>query len=228
MEFLLRKNFLKNFTVNCQEKQFYVHQSILRERNEYFEAIFNHDCIEKRDKKLKIEDFQPNVVEIFLRYLYNCTLTITTSISWDDMIELLKISDKYNAKDLFDSIDSYISQGFLLLLNLTVFDNDQKHIKIEGYLKELEGIQAPKLTVMIYKWRSTEKGSSCLDDNKWSSLIRKNSNFATLGGIIFGRNDYQDWFQQHRSWCLHGKNDFAVLVGPIGEIKGAVKCFPIQ
>ena len=46
-----------DFTVNCQEKQFYVHQSILRERNEYFEAIFNHDCIEKRDKKLMIDDF---------------------------------------------------------------------------------------------------------------------------------------------------------------------------
>ena len=227
MEFLLRKNFLKNFTVNCQEKQFYVHQSILRERNEYFEAIFNHDCIEKGDKKINIDDFQPSVVEIFLRYLYNGTWPITTSPSMDDTIGLLKISDKYNAKDLFDSIDSYISQEFLLLLNLNVFDNDQKHIKIERYLKELEGIQAPKFTVMIYKWRSTEKGINCLDDNKWSSLIRKNPNFAMLGGIIFGRNDYQDWFQQHRSWCLHGKNDFAALVGPIGETKGAVKCSPI-
>jgi hypothetical protein len=172
-------------------------------------------------------NFQPNVVEIFLRYLYNGTLPLTTSLSWDDMIGMLKISDKYNAKDLFDSIDSHISQGFLMLLNLNVFDNDQKHIKIEHYLKELEGIQAPKLTVMIYKWRSTEKGSNCLDDNKWSSLIRKNPNFAMLGGIIFGRNDYQDWFLQHRSWFLTGKNDFAVLVGPIGKIKGAVKCSPI-
>ena len=43
-----------DFTVNCQDKQFYVHQSILRERNEYFEAIFNNDCVEKTDKKLKI------------------------------------------------------------------------------------------------------------------------------------------------------------------------------
>ena len=213
-----------DFTVNCQEKQFYVHQSILRERNEYFEAIFNHDCIEKREKKLKIDDFQPNVVEMFLRYLYNGALPIPNSLTSGDMRGLMRIADKYNAKDLFDSIDSYISQGFLLFLNLNVFDKDQKHIEIERYLKEFEEIQAPKSTVMIYKWRSTEKGSNCLDDNKWSSLIRKNPNFATLGGIIFGRNDYQDWFQQHRSWCLDGKNDFAVLVGPIGEIKGAVKC----
>ena len=216
-----------DFTVNCQEKQFYVHQSILRERNEYFEAIFNHDCIEKREKKLMIDDFQPSVVEIFLRYLYNGALPIPNSLTSGDLRGLMRIADKYNAKELFDSIDSYISQGLLLFLNLNVFDNDQKHIEIERYLKEFEEIQAPKWTVMIYKWRCTEKGSNCLGDNKWSSLIRKNPNFATLGGIIFGRNDYQDWFQQHRSWCLDGKNDFAVLVGPIGEIKGAVKCSPI-
>ena len=53
------------------------------------------------------------------------------------------------------------------------------------------------VTTMFFIWRSTEKGSNCLDDNKWSSLICKNPNVAMLGGIIFGRSD---WFQQHRSW----------------------------
>ena len=83
---------------------------------------------------------------------------------------------------------------------------------------------------MIYKWKSTEKGSTCLDDSKWSSLIRENPNFAMLGGIIIGRNDYQSWVQQHTSWFLGdkissmGQNNFAVLVGSIGEMKGAVKC----
>ena len=62
------------------------------------------------------------------------------------------------------------------------------------------------------------------------AMVTASSNFAMLGGIIIGRNDYQKWFQQHNSWCLWGtllstgRNDFAVLVGPIGEIKGVVKC----
>ena len=99
---------------------------------------------------------------------------------------------------------------------------------LKCYLNKFEEIKAPKFATMIYEWRITEKGSNCLDDSKWSSLIRENPNFAMLGGIIFGRNDYQDWFQQHRSWCISrkivmGRNDFAVLVGPIG----AVKCSPI-
>ena len=121
---------------------------------------------------------------------------------------------------------SYISQHFWFLLNGPL-DNNQKHSKLKCYLNKLEEIKAPKFATMIYKWKITEKGSNCLDDSKWSSLIRENPNFAMLGGIIFGRNDYQDWFQQHRTWFLPGKNDFAVLAGPIGEIKGAVKCSPI-
>ena len=215
-----------DFTVKCQDKQFYVHQRILRERSEYFEAIFHNDCIEKRNNMLKIDDFQPNVVEIILRYLYNGALSTLGSPS--DMICLLKMADKYNANALFDAMDSYISQECVTILNN--IGNKEKHIVLKRYLKEFEGIQAPKFTAMIYKWKSTEKGINFLDDLKWSSLIRENPNFAMLGGIIIGRNDYQKWFQQHNSWCLRrkllstGRNDFAVLVGPIGEIKGAVKC----
>ena len=91
----------------------------------------------------------------------------------------------------------------------------------------------PKITAMIFKWRSTEKGNNSSDDEQWSSLIRRNPNFAMLGGITVGRNDYQSWVRQHISWCLScdntvkGRNDFSVLVGPIGEMKGAVKCSPI-
>ena len=100
-----------DFIVNCQGKQFFVHQSILRGRSEYFEAILHTDCIEKREKMLKIDDFQPKVVEIFLRYLYNGALPISASFTWD-FLHLLKIADKYNANELFDTMDSHISQHF--------------------------------------------------------------------------------------------------------------------
>ena len=94
-----------DFIVNCQGKQFYVHQRILRERSEYFEAILHHDCIEKSGKILKIDDFQPDVVEIFLRYLYNGALPISASLTWNAKISIIKIADKYNAKELFDAMD---------------------------------------------------------------------------------------------------------------------------
>ena len=51
-----------DFTVHCQDKQFYVHQRILREKSEYFEALLHNDCIEKRNKLLKIDDFPHKIV----------------------------------------------------------------------------------------------------------------------------------------------------------------------
>ena len=106
--------------------------------------------------------------------------------------------------------------------------------------QELEEIQTPKFTTMLYKWRSTEQGIGSLDDKQWSSIIRKYPNFTMLVGITVGRNDYQSWAQQHMSWYFgsdirqrflnnkcNGRNDFAVLGGPVGEMKGAVTCSPI-
>ena len=45
-----------------------------------------------------------------------------------------------------------------------------------------------------------------------------------------GREDYQSWLKQHSSWCLcttMSENDFSLIVGKLGEIKGATKCYPI-
>ena len=225
-----------DFIVKCQDKQFHVHQLILREGSKYFEAILRTDCIEMGEKMLRIEDFEPDVVEIFLQYLYNGALPIISFIRSSETFEsssLMKLADKYNAYELFDALDSHLSQECTFMLGWP----DRTQFWIEHYLRKLEDVQAPKFTTMLYKWRSTEKGASSLDDEQWSSIIRKNPNFTMLGGITVGRNDYQSWAQQHMSWYFgsdivkmrvyKGRNDFAVLGGPIGEMKGAVKCSPI-
>ena len=41
-----------DFTVKCQDKSFYVHQMILKERSEYFSMILRNDCIENQKKEL--------------------------------------------------------------------------------------------------------------------------------------------------------------------------------
>ena len=229
-----------DFIVHCQGKQFYVHQDALKEKSKYFDAIFHNDCIEKREKMLTIDDFPPKVVEIFLRHFYNGAFPVSRSVTLDDMIHLMTIADKYNATELFDAIESYASQEFFYVL--TMHANDEKptgsvsknenrtNFKIlKRYMEKLEKVQAPKFTSMIYEWRRTKEGSHNLDNKQWSSLIWENPNFAMLGGLTVGRSDYQNWVKQHISWILTcemstRKNDFAVLVGTIGEMKGAVKC----
>ena len=222
-----------DFIVKCQDKQFYVHQMILREGSKYFEAILRTDCIEMGEKMLRIEDFEPDVVESFLQYLYNGAIPRISFVRSPESknFSLMKLADKYNANELFEALDSHLSQECMFLLGWP----DKSQFWIEHFLTGLEDIQAPKFTTMLYKWRSTEKGFGSLDDEQWSSIIRKNPNFTMLGGITVGRNDYQSWAQQHMSWYFGPEidtnykrgNDFVILGGSVGEMKGAVKCSPI-
>ena len=84
---------------------------------------------------------------------------------------------------------------------------------------------------MIFLLRGTLKEDCEFSDNQWSNLVRKNPNFAMIAANTAGREDYQSWLKQHRSWCFYAKltslNDFALIVGKLGEIKGATKCHPI-
>ena len=165
------------------------------------------------------------MVESFLRYFYSGVLP--TLGKFTELISLMKIADKCNANQLVDAIDSYIAQEFLYFLN--GFTKDKKFRLLKRILQTIEEVQAPKITAMIFEWRRTKNDSNVLDNKQWSSLIRKNPNFAMLAGITGGRTDYQSWVKQHISWSLTSefleeRNDFAVLVGPIGEMKGAVKC----
>ena len=124
------------------------------------------------------------MVESFLRYFYSGVLP--TLGKFAELISLMKIADKCNANQLVDAIDSYIAQGFLHVLNR--FTKDKKLILLQRFVQDIEEVQAPKITAMIFEWRRTENGSNVLDNKQWSSLIRKNPNFAMLGGMCFVMN----------------------------------------
>ena len=72
------------------------------------------------------------------------------------------------------------------------------------------------------------KSANGLNDRKWSTLIRKNPNFALVAANAASREDYQTWMKQHRFWELTAqdkdKNDFAHIVGPLGRMPGATEC----
>ena len=72
------------------------------------------------------------------------------------------------------------------------------------------------------------KSANGLNDRKWSTLIRKNPNFALVAANAASREDYQTWMKQHRFWELTAqdkeKNDFALIVGPLGRMPGTIEC----
>ena len=85
---------------------------------------------------------------------------------------------------------------------------------------------------MLFLNRSNWKDWCEFNDEEWSNLIGNHPNYCIVATITAGREDYQSWLKQHRSWYLLPtiqciENDFSLIVGKLGEIKGATKCHPI-
>ena len=82
-------------------------------------------------------------------------------------------------------------------------------------------------------------------DDTWSGLMNDYPNFVTLAAKTASRKDYRKWHDQHRTWTFHTViakhtrapapackrlktldrvNSIAFIVGPFGDMKGAVQC----
>ena len=60
-----------------------------------------------------IDDFDPKVVEIFLRQIYNGAFRENCLDDREIVIPLLQIADRYNFTSLFDAIDSQLAQAYV-------------------------------------------------------------------------------------------------------------------
>ena len=230
-----------DFIVKSPDEEFFVHQYILKQRSEYFSALLRNDCQEKRNNKLIIDDFEPKVVEILLRYIYNGALSFNDCRKYG--IDLMLIADKYNFMELWDLCDTYFAK------------HCKWNIKTrDGYLSEVDLVEktrAPKTAAMLLheRNRGTDITSNFFNDDEWSNLLRTRPNFASIIAHVSGRKDYRDWVQQQESggWLLDFNmdkerkgllhfldedgevekiNNLAIIAGPIGKIKGEVQCFP--
>ena len=224
-----------DFVVECKGKEFYVHQYILRQRSEYFAGLLRNNCLESKNRRIVINDFDPQVVEILLRHLYN------SAVGWPDikvkkiLIGVIKMADKYNFTALVDAIDSYIAQRYQCILTLKVLENPEQLATLEKAITIVDETLMPKLTMLIFLWKNSDK--SKISNEQWSKLIRDHPSFAQLMANIACRKDYEEWGRQHRSWFLAleqigynpttASSDSAMIVGPLGEMKGAVKCSSI-
>ena len=98
-----------------------------------------------KEKKLRIDDFEPGDVEALLRYIYNGAVH-----NEDLSVNMMKIADKYNFTDLYDAIDSQLAQ------TISRFDDvsDEKVVKrMTGWIPFCEKTGAPKLSAMIFLWK---------------------------------------------------------------------------
>ena len=76
-----------------------VHKFVLIAHSGVFRAMFSHkESLENVQSRMKITDFNPEIVGQMLGYLYSRELLKKLTI--ENLVELLKIAEKYNLKML--------------------------------------------------------------------------------------------------------------------------------
>lgn len=77
-------------------KEFNVHKCILTAKSSVFDAMFNHDMTEHRDKVIKITDISARIMKLMLRFVYSQDTSILQNLSYNDVLYLLEAANKYN------------------------------------------------------------------------------------------------------------------------------------
>jgi speckle-type POZ protein len=78
-------------TLTCANKEFKMHKAILASRSAVFSAMFEHQMLEGKSNRVKIEDVDPEVMTEVLRFIYTGKI-----INIDKMADLLlPVADKY-------------------------------------------------------------------------------------------------------------------------------------
>ncbi|CAK9101142.1 BTB/POZ domain-containing protein 1 (Glucose signal-repressing protein), partial [Durusdinium trenchii] len=77
-------------------REFQVWSHILSSWSDVFEKMLSHNLKEKAEQEVVIQDFSPQGVEAFLRFLYSGTLEVPPGT----LVEVMLIADKYQVPEL--------------------------------------------------------------------------------------------------------------------------------
>ncbi|XP_051163640.1 uncharacterized protein LOC127283033 [Leptopilina boulardi] len=91
---LYEEKILTDFKIICKDKEFCVHKAILICQCDVFRVMFEHSMKESQENTVIINDFEPVIVELMIRYFYSGE--IRTDLSVDELKKLFLIANKYN------------------------------------------------------------------------------------------------------------------------------------
>ena len=103
----LRKNpSTTDMTIICDEKEFRVHKIILSARSGVFATMFCHqDFKENKMSEVVITDCDKDIMEMFLKYIYEGAMGKTTFEAAEGLID---IATKYYVQPLVDACSGTI------------------------------------------------------------------------------------------------------------------------
>ena len=102
-----------DMTIICNEKRFRAHKIILSARSSFFATMFSHkDFKENKTGEVVITDCKEDIMELFLKYVYEGALGKTT---FEAAEGLLNIATKYDVQPLIDAsvaiLKSHLKEG---------------------------------------------------------------------------------------------------------------------
>jgi len=126
-------------TINCDDKEFYCHQSVLSARSPVFRAMFQTKMKEKETGSIDIEEYPSEVVKKMLFYVYSGIVPdvdkwgkellniaekyqlqhlkmtlgekLVPMINDDNCVEYLALGDMFNLKDMNDAALNFIKRN---------------------------------------------------------------------------------------------------------------------
>jgi len=96
MSDLYKTGLMSDFEIEAKDGTlFKVHRVILAYHSPFFEAMFKHNTLETLSNSIQIDDFPPQILKIFIRYMYKGIVEERT-----DFQKLFLLADKYKVKEL--------------------------------------------------------------------------------------------------------------------------------
>ena len=218
--------------IQCRGVNFYTHQLILKQRSPHFLDILSKIGEKKGEVKLEFNDFEPKIVEVMLRYLYNegiCPKDLLGNCP--DLIQLMKLAEKHFLEDLLDTCDSAYAQ-------FCIFNSEINPQRTFNYFViAIEATSAPKSAAVFWKWKNGEDRG--ITDRQWIKAVNSNPNLAAIFAKVGNLRDFKRWVIQQEETLLlplatssvnetgelsNMNCDFSFIVGDFGRMKGEVQC----
>lgn len=150
------------------DETFGAHIPFLIARSPVFAAMFEHDMLESRSKRIKVTEENPETFKVFLKYLYSGTFTKLPSI--EEALELYATANIYQTEDLkhfiMNSLRASVSKKTAIQL-LVFADQFSIHPLKEACLKII-----------------AQYGQEICSSVEWENLARK---YPELGILVTRR-----------------------------------------
>lgn len=127
-----------DFVLKCGEKSFFVHKAVLAARSDFFAGMLRSNMKERNESTGKIENVEPDILELVLRYMYSGELA---------QLSMETTPKVYNAADRFGVEPLKVKCYSLLVSNLLTGDDENSDKEDEEELENTEQSVVAKNTL---------------------------------------------------------------------------------